>query len=146
MTPIASRKPAKVVIDTNVFISGLCFAGRPAEILELLDKGEIEVCVSPFILAELARILTEKFEWDEEMVARAIGFIKAKASVIQPQIRLSVIKGKEDDNRILECGLAGEVQYIISGDKRHILPLKQYSGIKILPPAEFLRIHIHQHK
>jgi putative PIN family toxin of toxin-antitoxin system len=50
------------VIDTNVFVSGLNFAGKPGEILELFIKGDIEVFISPFILSEIERILRERFD------------------------------------------------------------------------------------
>ncbi|RLE06552.1 hypothetical protein DRZ78_04515, partial [Candidatus Aerophobetes bacterium] len=59
---------------------------------------------------------------------------------VQPKTKISAIKQKEDDNRILECGVEGKAQYIISGDKRHLLPLKEYQGIKIISPAQFLKI------
>jgi len=137
--PTANKKPiVKVVIDTNVFISGLNFAGKPGEVLELFIKGEIEVYISSFILKELERVLRERFDWDEERITIVLNRIKGKAIEVQPKFQFSVIKGKGEDNRILECGFEGKVQYIISGDKRHILPLKEYKGIKILSPAEFL--------
>ncbi|MBM4308863.1 MAG: putative toxin-antitoxin system toxin component, PIN family [Deltaproteobacteria bacterium] len=53
---IESKRP-RVVIDTNVFVSGLNFAGKPDEVLELLIRGEIDVIISPFILSEIERIL-----------------------------------------------------------------------------------------
>jgi len=137
--PTVNKKP-KVVIDTNVFVSGLNFAGKPSEVLELFIKGRLEIYISPFILRELERILREKFEWDEKRITRVLNYIKGKAIEVQPKFELSVIKEKEEDNRILECALEGKVQYIISGDKRHILPLKEYKEIKILSPAEFLRL------
>ena len=128
------------MIDTNVFISELNFAGVPSEVLELFINDEIEVCISSFILRELERILREKFEWEEERIERSLNRIKEKAIQVQPKTKISVIKQKDDDNRILECGIEGKVQYIISGDKRHLLPLKEYKGIKIVSPAQFLRI------
>lgn len=137
--PIENKKP-KVVIDTNVFISGLNFTGKPSEVLELFVKGEIEVYISPFILKELGRILREKFEWDERQFQKVLDKIKKKAVIVQPKTKISIIKTKKDDNRILECAVDGSVQYIISGDERHLLPLKNFQGIKILSPAEFLRL------
>ena len=134
---IENKKP-KVVIDTNVFISGLIFTGKPSEVLELFIKGEIEVYISPFILKELERILRKKFEWNEKQLQKILDKIKKKAVIVQAETKISIIKAKEDDNRILECGVDGKVQYIISGDKRHILPLKNFRGIKILSPSEFL--------
>ena len=135
---LIENKKSKVVIDTNVFISGLNFAGKPNEVLELFIKGEIEVYISPFILKELERILRKKFEWNEKQLQKILDKIKKKAVIVQAETKISIIKAKEDDNRILECDVDGKVQYIISGDKRHILPLKNFRGIKILSPSEFL--------
>ncbi len=136
----AGSRKLRVVIDTNVFISGLNFGGKPGEVLDLLIKEEMEVLVSPFILSELGSILREKFGWADEQVTRVLSLIEAKAIEVQPEQRISVIKEKDADNRILECAVAGEADYIISGDKRHILPLKKYSGIRILSPDAFLRV------
>ena len=137
--PIENKKP-KVVIDTNVFVSGLNFAGRPSEVLELLMKGEIETFISPFILAELERILRERFEWRTEQIHRVLIRIKTKTIFIHPKVKISMIKEKDDDNRILECAVEAEVDYLISGDRKHLLPLKEYQGIKILSPTDFLRV------
>lgn len=131
---------SKVVIDTNVFISGLNFVGVPSEVLESFINDEIEVYISSFILREVERILREKFEWDEEQIERSLNRIKEKAIQVQPKTKISVIRQKEADNRILECGVEGKAQYIVSGDRRHLLPLKEYKGMKIVSPAQFLKI------
>lgn len=134
-----NKKP-KVVIDTNIFISGLNFTGKPSEILELFVNDEIEVCISPFILKEIDKILREKFEWNEEQIERVLDRIKKKVIQVQPKIKISAIKEKEDDNRILECAVESKAQYIITGDTKHLQPLKEYQEIKILSPAQFLKI------
>jgi uncharacterized protein len=135
--PTESKKP-RVVIDTNVFVSGLNFAGRPGEILELFIKGNIEVFISPFILSEIERILRERFEWSEGNIRSVLNQIKRQTILVHPRIKVTVIKWKDDDNRILECAIEGKVQYLISGDRKHLLPLKEYQGTKILSPSEFL--------
>lgn len=139
LTPTESKK-LKVVIDTNVYISGLNFAGKPGEILELLIKGEIEVYITSFILGEVERILRERFEWSEGQVQRISDRIKEKTIQVRPKVTVSVIREKDDDNRILECAREGRVQYLVSGDKKHLLPLKEYQGIKIISPTEFLKL------
>ena len=133
-----TRKP-KVVIDTNVFVSGLNFSGKPRGVLDLMRKGEIGVVVSPFILEELEKVLEENFGWSRKQVEDVIERIKARALEVNPDVEVSVIEAKENDNRILECALEGKAQFIVSGDKRHILPLKEFQGIKILSPADFLK-------
>ena len=92
--PIENKKP-KVVIDTNVFISGLNFTGKPHEILELFINNEIEVFISSFILHEIGKILRKKFEWDREQVERVLNRIKGKALQVKPKNKISVVKGKE---------------------------------------------------
>jgi len=137
---LLESKKLKVVIDTNVLISGLNFAGKPGEVLDLLIKEEIEVFVSCYILFELESILRNKFRWEEDQIRRVLELIKAKVIEIQPKHRLSAIEEKDADNRILECAVESKADYIISGDKRHILSIKEYSGIKILSPHEFLSL------
>ena len=129
----------KIVIDTNVFVSGLNFKGKPREVLDLIWKEEIKVYLSLLILRELEKVLEEDFGWNKEQIERTIKRIKDKTMKVQPKVKISVIKEKDDDNRILECAVEGKAQYIVSGDKQHLLPLKEYEGIKILSPAEFLR-------
>jgi putative PIN family toxin of toxin-antitoxin system len=68
----------RVVIDTNVFVSGLNFMGKPREVLDLIWREEIKVYISSFILEELEGVLREDFEWDEEKLRNVIKRIKDK--------------------------------------------------------------------
>jgi len=129
-----------VVIDTNVFVSGLTFKGKPREVLDLIWRGDIEACISSFIFKELEETLKKDFSWDRDQIKHTIEKIKAKTILIQPKNKVSVIKENDDDNRILEFAIEGRVQYLISGDRKHLLPLKEYQGTKILSPAEFLKV------
>jgi putative PIN family toxin of toxin-antitoxin system len=138
--PDESKTKPRVVIDTNVIVSGLTFKGQPREVLELAWKGEIEVYISPFILRELTSTLKKDFGWSNDQIKDTIQRIKAKTCSIRPKVKVSVVKEKDDDNRILECAIEGNAQYLISGDKKHLLPLKQHRGIKILSPAQFLML------
>ena len=138
--PDESKTKPKVVIDTNVLVSGLTFKGQPREVLDLAWKGEIEATISPFILKELTGTLKKDFGWSNEQIKNTIQRIKAKTISIRPKIKVSVVKEKDDDNRILECAIEGNARYLISGDKKHLLPLKEYQGIKILSPAQFLML------
>jgi uncharacterized protein len=138
--PEENKTKCRVVVDTNVFVSGLTFKGKPREVLDLAWQGEIHVYISSFILKELEDALREDFGWSREEIRYTIGKVKAKTTLINPKTTISVIKTKEDDNRILECAVEAEVQYLITGDKNHLLPLEKYQGIKILSPADFLRL------
>jgi len=138
--PAESKSKPKVVIDTHVFVSGLTFKGKPREVLDLIWRGDIEACISSFIFKELEETLKKNFIWDRDQIKHTIEKIKAKTFLIQPKNKVSVIKENDDDNRILECAIEGRVQFLISGDRKHLLPLEEYQGIKILSPAEFLKL------
>jgi len=138
--PAESKSKSKVVIDTNVFVSGLTFKGKPREVLDLIWRGDIEACISSFILKELEETLKKDFSWDRDQIKHTMEEIKAKTILIQPKNKVSVIKENDDDNHILECAIEGKVQYLISGDRKHLLPLKEYQGIKILSPSDFLKL------
>lgn len=127
----------RVVVDTNVLISGVVFGGIPEKILELAEENVVEIITSPEILNELRNVLKEKFDFSPEMIRITVGIVKELSTVVNPGFRLKVIQGKESDNRIIECAVEGAAQYIVSGDRRHLLPLKEYEGVKILSPAQF---------
>jgi len=130
----------KVVIDTNILVSATLFGGNPEKVLDLVEEGKIKIFISEEILEEFKRVLQRKFGFSLDMTEVTASAIKEISTLVTPTQRLNVIKKKEVDNRVLECAVEGKAQYIISGDKRHLLPLREYQGIKILSPAEFLEI------
>jgi len=130
----------KVVFDTNVIISALTFDGMPRRLLNLARHGRFQLILSPFILKETSKVLTRKFGWEEKEVIMAIQKLSEIADILEPNIRISAIKSHDADNRILECGVAGSAYIIVSGDTKHILPIKNYQGIQILRPIEFLSV------
>jgi len=130
----------RVVLDTNIYLSAILFGGPPEEVLDLGRSRVIEILVSPPILNELAKVLGEKFGWSKERIEETIAEIKENTTLIEPAVELSVIKTRQKDNRILECAVEGNADYIVSGDKKHIQPLKEYQGIKILSAADFLAL------
>ena len=131
----------KVVADTNIYISAILFEGKPEKIRKLVREKKIKLLISEVILAEIAGILKRKFNWADWQISQTIGSIKAITTLVTPKQTLKAIRKHDSDNRILECAVEGKAQYIISGDKHHLLPLKKYQGIKILLPAEFLKLY-----
>ena len=127
----------KVVIDTNVFISALYLPeSKPAKVVLLARRKTILNVISPPILQEVERIIKKKLLWDNSKTQSAIRRIKNFSEEVQPQERLAII-ADDPDNRILECAVAGQADFIISGDY-HLLDLENYQGMKIVNPARFL--------
>lgn len=134
----------KVVIDTNVFVSSLFNAsGIPRKIIDLWKSGEIILCVSKEILEEYIDVL-KRFDFIEKHELRMLLDIFNKRMhlvFVASTSYLSAIKGDPADNKFIECAIAANAQYIISGDK-HLKNLKMYANIEILSPAEFLRKYL----
>jgi len=130
----------RIVLDANIYISAILFGGKPEKVLDLARKGRIEILISEAILAQIIRVLKKKFGWADWQISEIVEEIRAITILVIPKQILKVIKEKNSDNRILECAIEGKSQYIISGDEHHLLPLRKYRGIKILSPAEFLKI------
>jgi uncharacterized protein len=137
MNTVANRPMLKVVIDTNVFISAFYLPdSRPAEVVFLARRKRILNCISPQILKEIERILQKKLLWDNAKTESAVRQIRNFSEMVHPKERLAVI-ADDPDNRILECAVEGQAEFIISGDK-HLLNLKAYQGIAIVTPVNFL--------
>lgn len=128
----------KVVLDTNIYISAIIIGGICEKILEEIGGKNLKILISSDILKEISRVLKEKFSWNDLMIQVMVYDILQKTILIEPTVRLSVIKEKKDDNRILECALEGKAHFIITGDKKHILPLRKFRKIKIVSPKDFL--------
>jgi len=131
--------PPKIVFDTNIFISAIIFGGSPRICLEMARNGEIELYTSKVLLVELASKLQDKFGWDSEDVTSVILGISKFATITQPSIEISKIRIDPSDNRVLEVAREINADFIISGDKKHILSLRKFGKTKIVSAAEFLR-------
>jgi uncharacterized protein len=126
----------RVVFDTNVFISGLHFGGKPALVLQMVARAECLLVTSEDILLEVEDVLLRKFFWSARHVAATLMGLRDLSEVIQPGIVISDCEDP-DDNRILEAAVAGKAAYIVSGD-RHLLRMKAFRGIRILTVNEFI--------
>lgn len=135
----------KVVFDTNIYISAILTPGTPREVLSLARQEKVELFISEYILGEISRILKEKFSWLDQDIRKSLTQMREIADLVFPIERVDTIKIHPEDNFILDCALAARVNYLISGDKKHILPLKEIKGVKIVSPKEFLEIFYSQY-
>ena len=127
----------KVVADTNIYISAFNFGGVCDEVISLAIAHSISLFSSPSILAETRRVLIRKFHWPEEKVEAIARNITAFAHNVSPSERVEVIAADPADNQILECALASNADCVVTGD-RHLLQLRNFRGISIVNPADFL--------
>ena len=130
----------RVVLDTNILISAFTYPnGRLSQIWRLALLGKYHLLVSPAIIGEVGKVLRAKFGWDGDHVTARLRLLIKVAEIVIPVEPLQTIEDDPDDNRILECAVAGQAHLIVSGD-RHIRRIGSYREIGIASPTEFLRI------
>lgn len=127
----------KACLDSNIWISAFIFSGKPAEILDLAVEKKFISVTSPQIIAEVGKVFSKKFAQDEKLIKRELKVIKDVSELVIIKNKVRIIK-YSPDNKILETALEGKVDYIVTGDKKHLLPLKEFKGIPIITPAKLL--------
>ena len=128
----------RVVLGTNVIVSGLNFPGNERLVLELALRGRFELCLSPFIFEEVSEVLRRKYDWAEERSSQTLRALRDGATVVEPRRLPEVIEGGHADNRILECAVEASADYLVTGDRRHLLPLEEHRGARIVNAPRFL--------
>jgi len=126
------------VIDTNVFVSSF-FGGNPRKIIEYWKSGQIVLCLSPPIVDEYVNVLRrmglqDERELEELLSLFAHGFhtlFTAKTP------KLKIVEKDPDDNKFIECAVALNSKYIITGDKA-LREIQNYMGIEIMGPKRFI--------
>ena len=129
----------KVVFDTNVVASASFWRGTPFECLAAWAQGRCEAVVSPALLAEYYETIEElRLEYPRREPVEWVNALTEAAELIFPTERATGATPDPGDEMVLECALAAEADFIVSGDKKHLLALQQFQGIPIVSPAEFL--------
>jgi putative PIN family toxin of toxin-antitoxin system len=130
----------RVVLDSNVLVSALAFPGGvPYQVLQLAIRGDIAAAVSTHILTEVEEVLRGKLRVGDSAALEALALLRERCSLIDPPPSSAVPGISPDDNRVLDCALASEAQYLVTGD-RAMLRLEAFEEILVISPATFLEI------
>ena len=133
----------RIVIDTNLLVSGVISAGLPRQLVDAAKAGEFELCTSEVLLAELLDVIARgKFAarlTQAGLTPQAIvEDMRALAVVVTPTSVARVVPTDPDDDHVLAAALTGGADLIASGDKRDLLPLGSYQGIPIITAKQAL--------
>ena len=131
------------VFDTNVLLSAIGWKGNPFRCLELARAGTVEVVTCPEILDELTEKLESRLAQPSDVITETLSDLLSVLRVVSITGELKEIAADPDDDKILECAVAGSATHIVSGDRKHLLPLRSFREIQIVSPAEFLRLVEH---
>ncbi len=134
----------KLTVDTNILVSATFWNGASDKIIEKAEKKEVNLVLSKNIMDEFVKVLNypeiqQKIKNKNLEMNRTVEKITAIASFVEPKVKLQIVKDDPNDDMILECAKEGRADYIVSNDK-HLLKIKEFEGIKILKPEEFLKL------
>jgi len=132
----------KIVLDTNVLISGIFFTGPSYQILKAWQEGKIKIIASEEILSEYQRVAEELSNQFPSVDAnRILELITIHAEIVDATDFQITICEDPDDNKFIACALASKSKIIVSGDK-HLINVSGYKGIQVVKPREFSDTYI----
>jgi putative PIN family toxin of toxin-antitoxin system len=132
----------KIVLDTNVLVSGIFFSGPPADILRAWSHGKFRLVLSPEILDEYTRVsakLADKFP--DIDIRRILDLVVVRSEVCSPAALPQQVCEDPHDDKFFAAALDSRAKIIISGDK-HLLKVSGYQGVSVLTPRQFLAQHL----
>jgi len=131
MRPIA-------VFDTNILFSGVGWRGTPYRCLLAARAGKVFGVTCQEILDELAEKLKDKLYFSPSQVTDTITDLLSFHRLVRITKTIKAVAADPEDDKVLECAVLGGATHIVTGDHRHLLPLKSYQGIPIVTAADFL--------
>jgi putative PIN family toxin of toxin-antitoxin system len=130
----------RAVLDTNVFVSAFLLSGRLNRLADLVLRGAFTWLISGEILEEYADVIARPmYRLSSDELTALLYQVKERAVWIETASSFAVVKLDPADDKFLACAVDGRADWIVSGD-RHLLGLKEFRGIRIGPPSEFLAL------
>ncbi|MFP9062513.1 putative toxin-antitoxin system toxin component, PIN family [Natrialbaceae archaeon A-chndr2] len=129
----------RAVLDTNVLISSVISTGTPHEVVVAGFNGEYQIVVSVATLMEFRETLLkypDRFQMEKEDIQKEVETVRYFAEFVEPNEEITAVVDDPDDDKFLEAAIAGNVDYLVSGDK-HLLTLESFRGIEIVTPRTF---------
>ena len=124
----------RVVLDTNVWISGIFFSrGAPAQLLREWRDGTFEVVITAATLQELAKVLQRK----TVQFAAPLEFVRDYARQVKAAPMPQGLSRDPQDDMLLAAAVAGQARFLVTGDQ-DLLVLNSFSKIRIVSPRQFL--------
>lgn len=126
----------KIVVDTNVFISGVFFGGAPRQVLQAVTTDKVDAFATSEIVDEYNEIVEELLgKYGGRLDKKGLDRFTMKLNMIEPVTKTDVCRDP-DDNKFLSCAVDSKSLYIVSGDK-DLLVLEKFEGVEIITAKEF---------
>ncbi|MGO9465269.1 MAG: putative toxin-antitoxin system toxin component, PIN family [Isosphaeraceae bacterium] len=128
------------VFDTNILFSAIGWKGKPFFCVELARAGMVDGVTCSELLDELAEKLQSKLSFTPEQTVDAVADLLTFLRVVPISGTLKAVPADPDDDKVLEYAATVGATHIVSGDRRHLLPLSSFQGIPILTAADFFAL------
>jgi len=130
-----------VVFDTNILLSALfSLRGSPFRCLVLAKVGMVQSVTCGEILDEFQKKLQNKFAYSPQRARSAADEVRSISRLVSITNALKIISVDPDDDKVLECAMVGGATHIVTGDRRHLIPLGSYHGIHIVSATQLLSL------
>jgi predicted nucleic acid-binding protein len=131
----------KAVFDSRVLLGAFFVPGSFQDrIFKGLALGKFEHVTSVPILREVDKFLLYAIKEPRESRARVVDFIKRLSTIVHPVTQVKIVSAHPMDNLIFEVAEDARPDYIVSGDKKHVLPIGSYKDIPVLAPPAFMKV------
>jgi len=130
----------RVACDTNVLVSAFIAAGPPSRVLEEAIDGRLEFVLLSPAMVELERVLTGKLGFEPERWRGVEDLLVSLAADLAPAPSSppEALTSDPADDLILACAIQAKVEVLVSGDRRHLLPVGEHRGVRIITPPALL--------
>ena len=130
----------KVIFDTNVVANASFWRGAPFDCLAAWAQGRCIAAVSSSLLAEYHETIEElRLDYPSRKCVEWVEALTESAELVFPTDRATGATPDPDDEMVLECAVAAEADFIVTGDKKHLLPLREFQGVQIISAVEFMK-------
>ena len=131
----------RVVVDTNVLISGTFFGGKPGAVVDAIADERVQANASSAILEEYNDTIMEvaRKGYGSFDASRFSAFVE-KLSLVEPVTNVHVCRDPDDD-KFISCAVDAKALFIVSGDK-DLLDLERYEDVEIITAAEFYKRYL----
>ena len=140
--PASGSRPLRLVLDTNIVVAGFLWNGPPRRLIELAIEGQtVELFSSPVLLDELAHTLgyskfTSRLESFGTSIAALVAQYTALVTLVAPASVPRIVANDADDDHVIAAAVAARAELIVTGDRKHLLPIGSHQGIAIVTARE----------
>jgi len=121
-------------------VSAFIANGPPSRVIEEAVDSNLDLVLLEPTMIELARILVDRLDFDKKRLEQVLALLHDVAADYQPPPERApeALTGDPDDDLVLECAVAAGIEVLVSGDRKHLLPIGEHGGVHILTPQAFL--------